>query len=397
MCENPLFSVVIPVYNTADYLERCVNSVLAQTYADFEVILVDDGSEDGSSRICDTFSEMDPRIITIHQNNMGSVKARKVGGENSRGSYVTFMDSDDWIESNAFEEYARVLKKYHPDVMEFTFVKEYSGITTKRGVQLEPGYYSKQEFEEAYNELLFSSWPFVYVVHDGLCTKVIKNDLLKLCQNNVNDNITMGDDTAVSVQVQVYLESIYISDIAFYHYCVREGSISYADKSEKYDSFTDINKHFANVMRIPECKPIFKKNMLIRSFELMLDYFNILPEEYFLRFEKIPFFNDVCKEDRVIVYGKGKYAQNFIKIINRFSYAKIIDNVDSADCESKLRSLKETDYDSILIAIADYNTTRKIVDCLIEMGVRKIKCLDYEFMKLENLPDDIIDLYRDVL
>lgn len=94
-----LVSVIVPVYNTASYLERCVVSVLNQTYCNFELLLIDDGSTDGSELICDKYAESDTRIIAIHKLNGGVSSARNLGLQNMKGKYFMFLDSDDWLEN----------------------------------------------------------------------------------------------------------------------------------------------------------------------------------------------------------------------------------------------------------------------------------------------------------
>jgi len=94
---DALISIIIPIYKVEPYLRKCVDSVLSQTYGDFEAILVDDGSPDGCGRICDEYAAKDPRIVVIHQKNAGLSAARNAGLNIARGGWVTFLDSDDWI------------------------------------------------------------------------------------------------------------------------------------------------------------------------------------------------------------------------------------------------------------------------------------------------------------
>ena len=103
MENQALISVIIPVYNVEEYLCECVDSVLVQTYQNFEIILVDDGSTDSSGRICDEYAEKDSRISVIHQENRGPSKTRNTGLNNANGKYIYFLDSDDYIENNALE------------------------------------------------------------------------------------------------------------------------------------------------------------------------------------------------------------------------------------------------------------------------------------------------------
>lgn len=104
MENTPLLSVIVPVYNVEAYVARCVESILNQTYKNLEVILVDDGATDASGAICDTFAAQDPRVRVIHKENGGLSSARNAGLETATGEYITFVDSDDWIEGDALEK-----------------------------------------------------------------------------------------------------------------------------------------------------------------------------------------------------------------------------------------------------------------------------------------------------
>ena len=108
---NNKLSVIIPVYNVEEYLEKCIESVLKQAYSPFEVILVDDGSTDTSPDICDRFARDNGRIVAIHTNNSGQPHARLTGLRHANGKYIVFVDSDDWIDV----EYVSVLYKLKED------------------------------------------------------------------------------------------------------------------------------------------------------------------------------------------------------------------------------------------------------------------------------------------
>ena len=109
-------SIIVPIYNTERYLDACIRSVLNQTYTNWELILVNDGSNDGSGRICQTYSTLDKRIIYILQDNFGVSAARNAGIINSTGDYFAFLDSDDELESNAIELLLCDIIKYDADM-----------------------------------------------------------------------------------------------------------------------------------------------------------------------------------------------------------------------------------------------------------------------------------------
>ena len=113
---TPLISVVIPVYNIEEYLERCVDSVCQQTYTNLEILLVDDGSTDGSGSLCERLAEADKRIRVFHKENGGSSSARNLGLSKAQGEYVGFVDSDDYISANMYELLYAALQKYGAEI-----------------------------------------------------------------------------------------------------------------------------------------------------------------------------------------------------------------------------------------------------------------------------------------
>ena len=129
-----IFSVVIPVYNVKDYLPKCIDSVLAQDFDDYELVLVDDGSTDGESgAICDRYAAAHPeRIRVIHKPNGGLGDARNVGLEAAAGEYLVFIDSDDYIGAGMFRTLAGAIDRFHSDVIDFGFAVDTDGTITKQ-------------------------------------------------------------------------------------------------------------------------------------------------------------------------------------------------------------------------------------------------------------------------
>lgn len=117
MKQQPLISVIVPVYNVEQYIHQCVDSILSQTYKNLEIILVDDGSPDNCPAICDGYARNDDRVKIIHQENGGLSAARNSALDLCTGEYIAFVDSDDWIESNAYEEMMSEMQKKDLDVV----------------------------------------------------------------------------------------------------------------------------------------------------------------------------------------------------------------------------------------------------------------------------------------
>ncbi len=169
----PLVSVVIPVFNVEEYLACCIESVLKQTYTNLEIILLDDGSTDRSSEICDEYAEKDARIQVIHKLNTGVSDTRNYGVSAAKGKYVSFLDSDDWIVENLYADIVAEMEADKIDMLKFGFV-ETDGVAGKKNL------FGKQEVivgKEALFSKFFDSWlwtmPWNGVYTKELAEKVI--------------------------------------------------------------------------------------------------------------------------------------------------------------------------------------------------------------------------------
>ena len=122
-----IYSVIVPIYKVEKYLKKCIDSILEQSFKDFELILVDDGSPDNCPQICDEYAKNDSRIKVVHKKNGGLVSARNVGIQTAIGDYICYVDGDDWIHEDTLKNlYNEAIKDYSPDMVVFGIVKLYS-------------------------------------------------------------------------------------------------------------------------------------------------------------------------------------------------------------------------------------------------------------------------------
>ncbi len=143
--DNIAVSIIVPVYNAEKDLVKCLDSVVNQTLKDVEIILVDDGSTDGSSEICKCYAEKDDRIIYFKKENEGLAAARQDGMEKASGEYIGFVDSDDWLELNMYERMYSVAKEENADVV---FCNAFLDENEKDKIHLEPGVYDRERIEK---------------------------------------------------------------------------------------------------------------------------------------------------------------------------------------------------------------------------------------------------------
>lgn len=113
---TPLISVIVPIYNIKEYLPRCVDSIVHQTYRNLEILLVDDGSNDGTAQLCDSLAKTDERICVFHKKNGGSSSARNLGLQKAHGDYVAFVDSDDYIDIHMYERLMYGIQHWNADI-----------------------------------------------------------------------------------------------------------------------------------------------------------------------------------------------------------------------------------------------------------------------------------------
>jgi len=217
---NPTVSIIVPIFNTAPYLGLCLESLLTQTLESFEILLIDDGSTDGSGEICDHYAGRDERILTIHQENGGLPNARKRGIESARGIYVGFVDSDDWVSPTHFERLTAAAKLHDVDYV-FTGFKRHG----PQGTSVESNsarlglYESQQVLSDLLPRFLPSRQHFGYGIIPSACTKLTRRKLLARASEFVDSGLTAGEDLVLSLGSLALAESAYHLGPPYgYHY-----------------------------------------------------------------------------------------------------------------------------------------------------------------------------------
>ncbi len=152
---NNMVTVVIPIYNTEKYLEKCVTSVTSQTFKDIEILLINDGSLDNSGELCDKLAKTDSRIKVIHKENGGAASVRNMGIETAKGEYIMFLDSDDWLDHDALETLVSHAITNQTDVIKFNYVREFANKQLpKRNTFLEERVYEGDECKTVCRQIL---------------------------------------------------------------------------------------------------------------------------------------------------------------------------------------------------------------------------------------------------
>lgn len=384
MNDTIVLSVIITIYNKEMFLRRCLNSVLTQASDRIEFILVDDGSQDNSLSICYEYAEKDQRIIVIHKENEGLVEARKTGLAKAVGSYVTYIDADDWIEPNSYSNILRIISEYSPTFISSSFYKDCNSISVYRDDLPDEGLYSQDALREIIKTSI-TDFPFYcQVVSPSLCLKVVERSFLEYFQNRIPREIRMGEDMAVSLPMLCSAKSVYFSKKAYYHYCQNDNSMCWTKRTDTYSEYLLLCDYLAGQFATSDTM-MFRFFVYSLYFEL-IDIMTDIPSNYFEN--GIPFLPIIEKGKRVVIYGKGLFAHNLMEIIRKYNLAEIVTNVDSGDSVN-LFSLNSSDYDIVFIAIVDCKVTSSVKRCLVENGVdsKKICVVDKSFLKYSFLPN----------
>lgn len=235
-------SIVVPVYNTEKYLKRCVDTLTGQTYEQLEILLVDDGSTDKSGALCEELALTDSRIRVIHKANGGLVSAWKKGVEESTGAYVSFVDSDDWIDLNMMEEMAEQLTGMPGEIVASDYVIEREeGGRQYRWQQLPPGEYDRQAVKkEVIPNLLGREWRYVTI---SRCMKLIAKELITDNWNYSDPKVRMGEDMTIMLPALMDCERLVVMDHkAYYHYLYVTDSMIHKYDQGLYESINLLRK-----------------------------------------------------------------------------------------------------------------------------------------------------------
>jgi glycosyltransferase involved in cell wall biosynthesis/DNA-binding MarR family transcriptional regulator len=217
---NPMISIIVPVYNAEVYLNRCVDSILNQEYEDFELLLIDDGSSDSSGRICDEYAVRDPRVRVFHLENGGVSAARNRALDEAKGTYLQFLDSDDWITSDATKLLVRTAEESHCDMVITDFYRVVGSRFSQKGDIDEDGLLSREEFA---THMMENPADFYYGV---IWNKLYKRSIVEADHLRMDTDICWCEDFMFNLEYIRRAESVYVLKAPIYYYVKRKGSLA---------------------------------------------------------------------------------------------------------------------------------------------------------------------------
>lgn len=240
----PKLSVVVPVYNTEPYLPRCLESITGQSFSDFELILIDDGSTDKSPIICDNYSQQDSRVKVIHKKNEGVSVARNTGLKIAKGDYLTVVDSDDWLEKDMYQSMFQYINKHDADVVMCDCIKDYLDRSEVYSHDVRSGFYSYEQLHNEYYPHLLMMENVEYPATISNCLMIWRRSITS--NNNIEylKGVKYSEDLLFGAQIMSLAKSFYyMKGILLYHYCVRESSSSHSYKTDKWNNYIELYEH----------------------------------------------------------------------------------------------------------------------------------------------------------
>lgn len=252
-------SIIVPVYNTQIYLESCVDSILAQTINDIEIILVDDGSSDKCGVICDEYALKDSRIKVIHKENGGLSDARNAGIEIAEGKYVGFVDSDDFIHPNMYEIMLEYAEKENADIVQTEFRYFPDGLEPDQN-EIECAAFPS--VTELATERLKNFYTSKVVLHSTVCNKIYRREIFDIIRFPVGQYY---EDSAILLWTIEKAKIITIIPERLYYYRQRTGSIMHSNYSPRWFQGTN-NNSFNNLLFFRERKIREQENFALADY-----------------------------------------------------------------------------------------------------------------------------------
>lgn len=372
LCDNyPLITVAVAVYNIAPYIEECLNSITKQSYKNLEIIVIDDGSDDGSGEICDRIAQGDRRIKVYHTENRGLVAARKAALEKATGKYLAFVDGDDYIDENMYEELLKQLVKDDSDFIHSVYIEEaqrhhiIQGNIALSKVVLK----NEEDKKEFIQEYVLGNAKKEFVTA-SVWSKLFKTDFIKKCYTAIPDEQQYGEDYLCLLRSILEAKQISFINKAYYHYRIRNDSMSHGDPQKSFLNEIHLGHYVLKLTLEYRYIEEIMGEVLRRRMRYWVEK-SALSEVSIPQF----YWGDMPKlfGKKIILYGAGRVGQDYYAQICKYQQCEIVAwvdiNAEKISCDYAtiygLQWIYKTKFDYLLIAIEDEKVARKIC-CQLE-------------------------------
>ena len=377
-----LLSVIVPIYNSKDYLSRCLDSILKQTLEDMEIIFVDDGSTDSSPAILQEYAKKDPRIRVITKKNQGLVAARKTGVKEAAGKYIGYVDSDDWIEPDMYETLCQYAQSNQADMVTSGYIFEGNYVSIHYD-EIPEGLYEGENMDFLRENGIYNLKARDVGIRSPLCFKIFLAETFREAQLRIPDEISLYEDKLCVVSYLLRCSRVYVLRKAFYHYIIHKESMinkpdcQYLSKvNAAYQYLITLYNHplFTKSMRLQT--ELYVTEMLYKGINSRMGFENknlLWIDPYWLR--ELPY------GAKVALYGGGQLGQAYHRQLGGredLIFAGCMDAGWEKFQEDPLtivspKDLPETEYDVVVITIKNQTKAREVKEQLMEAGVPEHK------------------------
>jgi len=395
---NPLVSIIIPIYNSEAFLDKCIQSARNQSYKNLEIILVNDGSTDTCKDICGRYASIDSRIKPIHKTNGGLVSSRKAGLKASTGEYVLYIDGDDWIESDTIEHYVYHALKYNADVVVASHIVNLEGRKDILSNHISSGIYNKGELKSiVYPKMLYTGKFSQFGIFSYSWGKLYKKEILLENQLNVAEDITIGEDALCLYPTLLDANTLVVLEQPYYHYRQRANSLIKTLRTIELPKMQKVYNNLKNIFSNKGVLDIMLPQLQYYILSLLIintegpnpnDTTTLYP------------FNNISLEKDIVIYGGGTFGQHLYKKIlknNKYALQAWVDEKHKHYSKLNLpvtgfNNIKSIKYDAILIALIDEDNSNIAFSKLIENGADKEKIIQLPYYnQKENIQNLLLE------
>lgn len=375
---NPKISIVVPIYEIEHLLPKCIESVLNQSFKDFELILVNDGSTDKCLDICKKYKKLDSRIIIVNKSNGGLLSARKAGLKIAKCDLTTFIDGDDWVDIDFLLSMYRIFELHNKvDLVISGFIRAFEGRNEKISPLFQNGLYSGSELKKIMNSMIKTDVFFEHGISTYVWNKLFSTKILKDVLHKIPNQITMGEDAAITYSYLSKCKKIVIINSCNYFYRQRSNSIVKVIQDSNLEK-----EHLQNLINY-----LYKSlKDRVNKTKLKIDLLNYLYSQVLIRFggglsaqiANIP-FKGLKKNDKVLLFSSGTFGQRLVAYNKKSKFFNLVSWIDFDHIESNeigfevdspytKKNLESSNYDSLIIASTNENKNKDFLKTLVLYG-----------------------------
>lgn len=356
-------SVIVPIYNGEKTIKKCVDSIIAQTLDDIEIILVDDGSKDFSGKNCDEYANLDKRIKVVHKENGGLVSARKAGLKKATGLYVGYVDCDDWIDPVMYERLYDIAVKDEADMVCSGYILEGNYISNEYDSLAEGCY--REEKKYLLDHLIFHMVKHDLGLRGSLCCKLFRRESFTIAQNRIPDEISYSEDKLCTLTYALDSKCVSVTKNAWYHYVMNASSMTKEPNPNYLNQINRVYQYLISLYSHPDFTDEMRRQSELYITQLLIKGINSrmgfsVPNLMWIDRE---WMNNVPDHSSILLYGKGALCETYARQIENSDRLRLI------GCINEAAEAAKYEYDQLIITYKYESKAKEIREALIKNGI----------------------------